>query len=519
MLCVLPRTPCRVLSLILPRCFSAMTEPGFHPMSLLTKFQTAAAVLAGCVVVTAVFAGGIVTGCYFYPRLMGAIAETGHDDHDDHAHEEEDAHDHGGGDIAREGHVKLTEQAFGNLGLRMGTLERSDYWKSLMVPAEVVEIPGRSNLSVSAPISGVVQEVRVLPGEAVGEDSPICKLTITDEALVEAQSSLLNTLSQIDVTDTEIARLVPLTESGAVARKSLIDARYKLQQLQASKETVIQELKGRGLPTNQIEQLMKNRELVTSLQISSPKFATPSNDASESEPLNRRGYSIETLGVHPGQTVQRGQDLCDLSYHEELYIRGTAFESDLEILNRIAENNWSMSVEFQNHLAAGDIHEDCLKLNLLRIDNHVDESSRTVRFYISLPNSVERTIHDDSGRIFQQWQYRPGQRVHLSLPEQLWANQMVVPADAVAVDGPNAMIFAKYKVPFHLKGHDDYDMFVELEPVPVRLLHRDNRRAVIATNESFKTSRPIAMNHAHKLHLAMKMQSGGGGDPHAGHSH
>lgn len=487
-------------------------------MSLLTKFQSATAVLVGCVAVTAVFAGGIATGCYFYPRLMGAMADTKHDDHDDHAHEE-DAHDHGDSDHERDGHVKLTEQAFGNLGLRMGTLERSDYWKSLMVPAEVVEIPGRSNLSVSAPISGVVQDVLVLPGEAVGEKTPICTLTITDESLVEAQSSLLNTLSHVDVTETEIARLMPLTEAGAVAKKSLIDARYKLQQMMASKDTVIQELKGRGLPQDLIQQLIANRKLVTSLRIASPKFTIPAADPSRGDTSQRKGYSIETLAVHPGQTVKRGQDLCDLSYHEELYIRGTAFESDLELLNQIAENNWSMSIEFFHRHGLDEKHDDDLKLNLLRIDNHIDEESRTVRFYISLPNDVERTIHDDAGRVFQQWQYRPGQRVHLSLPEELWANQIVVPADAVAVDGPNAMIFAKYKVPFHKKGPDDYDMFVELEPVPVRLLHRDNQRAVIATGEDFKTSREIAMNHAHKLHLAMKMQSGGGADPHAGHSH
>lgn len=498
-------------------------------MPLISKVKSAVAVLVGCVVVTGVFAGGIVTGCYFYPRLMGSTAEVGHDDHDDHDHsaeEDEHDHDHGAGED-REGHVKLTEQAFGNLGLRMGTLERSDYWKSMLVPAEIVEIPGRSNLSVSAPISGIVQEVQVLPGEAVGEGTAICRLAITDEALVVAQSSLLNALSQIDVTKTEIKRLKPLTNSGSVARKSLIEAEYKLQQLVATQNTLQQELKGRGLPDDLVAELIAKRQLVTTLQISSPRFnaafgsesAEQSSETSSDKPDDRRGYSVETLDIHPGQTVQKGQDLCDLSYHEELYIRGTAFESDLETLNRIAENNWSMSVEFQNHLSAGDVHEDCLKLNLLRVDNHVDEASRTIRFYISLPNEVERTIQDDAGRVFQQWRYRPGQRIHLDLPEELWADQIVVPADAVAVDGPNAMIFAQYKVPFHLKSHEDYDMKIELEPVPVRLLHRDNRMAVIDPGEGFKLRRQIAMNHAHKLHLAMKMQSGGGGDPHAGHNH
>lgn len=453
---------------------------------------------------------------------MGKTSEAhDHDDHEDHGHEEDDHdhdHDHG---PDRSDHVKLTQQAFENLGLKMQPLQRTDYWNSRLVPAEIVEIPGRSNLSVSAPLSGVIQEVQVLPGEAIGEGTPICRLTITDEALVQAQSSLLENLSQIDVTQSEINRLTPLTKSGAVAGKALVDENYRLQKLAATKDTLIQELQGRGLPDALVKQLIDKRQLVTSLQVSSFSFAKDELLQSDAEMEDRRGYSIEALNIHPGKTVRRGDDLCHLSYHEQLYIQGTAFESDLPILDQIADQNWSIAVDFENHPVGDEHHsaDSSLMLNLLRVDNHVDDVTQTVRFFISLPNEVQRTVQGDGGKVFQQWKYRPGQRVHLNLPTEQWENQFVVPAQAVALDGPNATIFAKYKVPFHLKSEEDYDMFMEMEPIPVRLLHRDSRRAVIEPESSFSTRRPVAMNHAHKLQLAVKMQSGGAADPHAGHSH
>ena len=188
-------------------------------------------------------------------------------------------------------------------------------------------------------------------------------------------------------------------------------------------------------------------------------------------------------------------------------------------------------------LANPSLKEDSVKL--LRIDNHVDEKTQTVRFYARLPNSVARTHHDQN-RAFDQWRFRPGQRLHLRLPVERWQDQWTLPAEAVVIDGPNVMVFAAADEDMHGhathnetamglaaaavvhgdndKLHDDHDhdhdVFIEFEPVPVRLLYRDDQTVVIATDGQITQHTEIALNNAQKLYLAMKMQAGGGGGPH-----
>ena len=121
------------------------------------------------------------------------------------------------------------------------------------------------------------------------------------------------------------------------------------------------------------------------------------------------------------------------------YLVGTAFQDDLPILRRIIEENWKVAVateESEEHTHSSHLH-----LDLLRVDNHVDEETQTVKFYLELPNEVTHTRLRD-GRKFEQWRFRPGQRLHMRLPQELWKDQVTLPAKAVVIDGPNVFVFA-----------------------------------------------------------------------------
>lgn len=96
------------------------------------------------------------------------------------------------------------------------------------------------------------------------------------------------------------------------------------------------------------------------------------------------------------------------------------------------------------------------------------------------------------------------------------------------VDGPNVFVFAEHNHDETAEeqsdgkdgGHHDHDhageddVFIELEPIPVRLLHRDEKTVVIADDGQLHNDEHIALNGAYKLYLAMKMQAGGGGGHH-----
>lgn len=493
-------------------------------MSRSQSMRTGMRALLTSLVLTTVFAAGSAAGIYLYPRIIAAADDHDHDhasgDHpaeevDDHVHEDE------------EDHVALTRQAYENLDLRMGPVRTGDFWKTLLVPARVVEIPGRSDLSVSAPVAGVVEQVQILPGQSLTSGTPLFVIRLTDQALIDAQSKLLETLTRQEVASQEVARLNPLTESGAVSGARLRELEYELQQLQAQRSTLLQELRSRGLPQSIVAELLEDRVLASTLTVAAPSFVDEDGMTATERPSF--GFSVEDLLVHPGKSVSRGELLCSVAYHSKLYIEGTAFEDDLHILDRIAENSWQVAVE-----SPGPSPPDAnsLSLDLLRIDNHVDEETQTVKFFVELPNQVTRTRQAD-GRLFEQWQFRPGQRLHLRLPVEHWINQITLPADAVVVDGPNVFVFAEHHhhelptltstaasaeslsgKPVVMTADDEHDVFIELEPIPVRLLYRTDRTIVIADDGQLTVGGQVALNNAYKLYLAMKMQSGGGGHHH-----
>ena len=498
-------------------------------MSRHHMMRTGLRVLLASALLTVIFAAGGAAGFFLYPQLA-AESEARDHDHDDEAAqkgEEDDHHD----EHEEEDHVALTKQAFENLDLLMGPVSKGDFWKTLLVPARVVEIPGRSNLSVSAPVTGIIEDVRVLPGQSLTRGVPLFTMRLTDEAVIDAQSKLLETLTRREVAEQKIARIRPLIESGAISGARRLELDYELKQLEVEQSTLLQEIKNRGFPQSMIDPLLKDRELATTLTVYPPTFF--GEEATRSEELSS-GFSVEDLMVHPGMSLSRGEPLCTISYHARLYVEGTAFEDDLPVLDKIAENDWKITLEA--HGEAED-HADPICLSLLRVDNHVDEETQTVKFFIELPNEAMRTRQTDQ-RLFKQWRFRPGQRLHLRLPVERWENQLTLPVDAVVVDGPNVFVFAEHQheeagammppITNAIESSpseselgdgeddhgDDHDVFIELEPVPVRLLYRDDKTVVIADDGQIPAGVPIALNHAYKLYLATKMQSGGGGGHH-----
>ena len=88
------------------------------------------------------------------PRPDAAARDSKHDDHE---------HD-------QEPHVVLSDQARANLQLVVAPVKPTTWWRTITVPATVVERPGESDRTVSAPTAGVLTHVHALPGPNDLED-------------------------------------------------------------------------------------------------------------------------------------------------------------------------------------------------------------------------------------------------------------------------------------------------------------------------------------------------------------
>jgi hypothetical protein len=148
---------------------------------------------------------------------------AGHD-HGAEGHEDHAGHDHAAHDESTA--LELNAQALKNLGLSsdyLKPIELSDYKRTITIPAIVAAKPGRTQIRVSSPLSGVVTHVHAVTGEAVTAGTLLFEVRLTYEDLVDTQTQFLKTLSELDVERREIARLEEVTQSGAISAKTLLE--------------------------------------------------------------------------------------------------------------------------------------------------------------------------------------------------------------------------------------------------------------------------------------------------------
>ena len=435
------------------------------------------------------------------------------------AHDDHEGHDHG--DHPEDANsIELSSQALKNLGLDaqyLKTISLSSYRKTISVPAIVASRPGRTQLRVSSPLSGVVTHVHAVTGETVTSGHLLFEVRLTYEDLVETQTQFLKSLSELEVESREIQRLEEVTRSGAVSEKILLDRRYAREKIEAFLASQREALRLHGLTADQVATIERERKLLRDLEITAPDI--DSHDHEEELRLSRasiqpvtfrlahasheshaRPLILEDLRVQKGQGITAGEMLCTLSDYSQLYIEGQAFEQDGPLIANALEKGWNVEANF----ASASGQESVPDLKIAYLKNSVDESSRTLSFYVKLENKILRDESNAEDQRFLTWKYRVGQRLQLQVPVEVWENQFVLPVDAVVKEGAEWFVFRR-------KGK-------KLERIPVHVRHRDPQQVVIENDGALVEGNTIALRSAHQIQMAIKNKSGAPVDAH-GHSH
>ena len=463
----------------------------------------------------------------WWPSLSSWIDATLHRQRASAKHGEEGHADH---DSAVEpGHaaatsLELTPQARSNLGLTsefLRPIELSTYRRAINVPAVVIPRPGRTAIQVSSPLNGVITHVHSVTGEAVMPGDLLFEIRLSYEDLVESQTAFLKSLGELEVENREIKRLESVTESGAISGKTLLERRYAKDKLEALIRSQREGLKSHGLSDRQVDAIATDGKLLRDLKIVVPDIdqhaekeelrlsyrvihpiAFQSQAAIETPAeKSARPLTIEGLKIRKGQAVVAGEELCSLTDLTQLFVEGQAFEQDGAAIGRAAANGWTVQAVFPD--ADGEKAIGNLKLSF--VGNSVDLKTRTLSFYVELPNEILRDETNASGQRFISWKFRPGQRLQVRVPVEEWADQIVVPIDAIVKEGADWFVFQQNGTHF--------------DRVPVHVRHRDQSFAVIDNDGSIYPGDVIALRAAHLMQMAIKNKSGGGADPHAGHTH
>lgn len=434
---------------------------------------------------------------------------------------DEERHDHG---LDRSDNaLTLSPQAIQNIGLSdeyIQPVQLKTFFRTITVPALVVERPGRTRLEVATPMAGVVTHVHAVQGEAVASGSLLFELRITAEELVATQTEMLRTLGELDVEAKEITRLTEVTQSGAVAQSRLLERKYAKERLEAMLAAQKEALRLQGLSDRQVAGIETDRRLLRDLRIFAPapdqhrddEFELTANEVRPANYLSPSDHQLQANGetqlvlqelrVHKGEIVTAGTTLAVVADLSELLVEGQAFERDASILTNASANGWKVQAIVEQSGGPPVLIPD---LEMLYAANSVDVDSRTLRFYVRLPNEVLRSSPSPNGQRFLDWKYRLGQRLQLKVPVEVWENQLVLPVDAIAQEGPELFVFQRNGKQF--------------ERVPVTMAYRDQTHIVLKNDGSIFPGDQIALRGAHQMQMALKNKAGGGVDPHAGHSH
>ena len=388
--------------------------------------------------------------------------------------------------------IKLTQSAWTNIGLITGVVETSNFARSTKVPAMVVERPGRSLVHVPAPVTGVVTKVLAVERDSVSPGQPLFELRLTHEDVVTAQTDFLEHLHHQATQKRELERLKAIGPE-IIAGKRIIAQQYKYAEEEEKVEGLRQNLLMHGLSQSQVATIESKRELLRTVTVCAPPFAESKSDAGSA-------YHLRKLEVSRGAIVESGHRLAVLADHSLLFVEGQAFEDDAQSLFRAAAAGTEIKVVPSSSSAATS---DSLELKIHSVSDQVDAASRSLKFYLLLPN--EKISAGNNNDVFLGWKYRPGQRMEAALTTgETYENSFVLPADAVVIDGPNAFVFEQ--------NGDHFDR------VDVSVLYRDKDSAVVKRDNRLIGS-VIAMSAAFEMHLALKNAASGPIDPHAGHTH
>ena len=392
--------------------------------------------------------------------------------------------------------LTLSPQAWRNIGLEVDTVVPTDFVKIVSVPAIVVERPGRSQIEIAAPMTGIVTQVYPLEREGVRPGQPLFDLRLTHEDVVSSQSEFLSKLQTLDVVEKELARLRNIGE-GVIPGKRIIEQEYKRDEVTATIETLRQSLVLHGMSKEQVEEIERSRQVLKNITVTAPPFAQ--NHVSDTTSCQ---YHVQSININRGESVEAGDLLGVLADHCLLYVEGRGFDDDTKRL--VAACQYGNTVDVVP-VSNSSQNEEQLSLKVQSVADKIDGQSRALRFYLSLPNQLLRGEDIESTNDFVAWKYRPGQRMEARIPtSDVLKNKIVLPADAVVIEGPNAFVFEQ--------NGDNFDR------IDVEVLYRD-KDTVVLENDGQLVGSILAMNGAYQMHLALKNQSGGAIDPHAGHNH
>ena len=413
--------------------------------------------------------------------------------------------------------IALSPTAAKNIGLddsAITIVRVTDHYKSLSFPAEIVERPGFSTITVPSPVSGVVSKIYHETGVAVKPDEPLFDILLNQQELVKAQTEFIALLKKREINAAELDRLSDVDPQ--IVPRQRRELEYEKLQIDSEVEIQKNVLLLQGLNESDItDSLEKSSAMIRHMTVYAPPFIREETVASMAHADDDEDhiFTIDELYVTPGKNVAVGDSLCRLFDYCKLAIKGKVFAVNEQFLVRALATRSRVTAAFTGNGS----RENVEGLFLRSIDNKIDVSSGTLFCYVDLQNRF--TAYEVDGestlRRYTQWHFKPGQRCELNIEYEPLPNCIVLPVDAVARDLWEVYVF-------EWVGNEDDRMIWRKKLVHV--LHQTKDAVVIANDGGVFPGARVASKGASFILAALEAKnqrsiSGGGVIEHGDHVH
>lgn len=203
-------------------------------------------------------------------------------------------------------------------------------------------------------------------------------------------------------------------------------------------------------------------------------------------------WDVADVLVKPGVEIEAGQAVAILRDPRVLRLRATPLGSEVALLARAVAEGVPCRAEPLIE-GTGPVLEG------LRVQRLVEDEGRGDGVAYA-PVANEPLASAPGGP--RSWQLRPGMRYVLRVPERVLSGVFVLPAAALVEEGPAHVVFIR----------DEHG----LEPVEVRVLHRDDRFAAVdvPADSHLAEGVEVVRTGAFALSLALQAEAGGAAHPH-----
>jgi membrane fusion protein, heavy metal efflux system len=250
--------------------------------------------------------------------------------------------------------VKLSEAQARNLGVRVTHAVSSSTDQTLPYPAQIV-IPTPQLWVVSAPVSGMVTNLRVGRGDRISAGQPL--VTLESPSFVSQQRDYLHAVAQEVLATQQLKRNADLFEGKAVPQRVLEGSQAEARQASIVVAERRQMLRLSGLSDEAISRLTNEATISATLTVNAPQAAF-----------------VVDIAVSPGQRLEQSAPLVKLARLSPLWAEIAIPASNIRAIRAGAK------VEVEGYATPGKV---------VLVSETTDAATQTILVRAEIPNNGE----------------------------------------------------------------------------------------------------------------------------------